>query len=547
MERRIDLGLLGAAALGAVVFVVFVGTEILNPTNVRWLLMGDTAQNYLGWQFFRKTPLLQWPLGANPNFGVGFSSSIVFADLIPGLALLFKPVQGLLPREFQYFGWWLLTCFVLQATFAWKLASHWLSRTVARYVVVGFFLVQPAWLYRMTFEGYGHLALSGHFLLLWALVLALHTRWSRWQWWSVLAVSLSVTLYLFIMVGVIYVFSLISQALRTREYRPVISHAVIAVLVASSQAWAFGMFMAGDTTDSGLGQYRATLASLVDPFDGFSTSWSRILPDFVSTTGSQEGFSFVGIGVVLLLVVVAVIVAVQRRLVFVRTIAAYWHVCAALSVLAFLSLSPRVGFAGRDLFSYSVPDTLLPIFSSLRSSGRLMWLPAYALTIVAIVRVVQLRTVGVWVALFALFLQITDSMNALRETRERFTDINVTLVTDDPRWTYWVKDKKHLVSVPPLNNDPLWIDLAVLADRHGMTTNAAYVSRTDTRAFEILIAQTQEDLETLSLDRETLYIITNYPPNPISTSLKATNQVPIATYARPSRDSRELLILPAQP
>ena len=539
--RRFDTYLLGAALLGAVAFFFIIGPTVLNPTNVRWLLIGDTAQNYLGWQFFMRTPLLQWPLGCNPDFGVGFASSIVFNDLIPGLALLFKPLSPLLPREFQYFGWWLLTCFVLQAVFAWKIASLWLTKAFARYLVVGFLLIQPAWLHRMTFEGYGHLALSGHFLLLWALLLALQPRWSRWQWWGVLAASLAVTLYLFIMVGVVYAFALLRRALRTSDRASAFGHGIVAVVIAGAQAWAFGMFMAGDTTDSGLGRYRGTLTSPVDSFDGLSTSWSRVLPDLTSTPGSNEGFAFIGAGVLLLVVIAAVYVGVRRQWVVSRIIRTHWHLGVALGLLAVLSLSPRIGIAGRELFSYPVPDTLLPIFSSLRSSGRLMWLPVYALTVVSIVRLLRVRTVGMWVVLFALLLQITDSLTALRETRERFTDTNVTLITDDPRWNDWAKGKKHLVSIPPLNNDPLWIEFAALANRYGLSTNAAYVSRSDVEEFGQLVEETQQVLEQYEFREDTLYIITNYPPNPVSKDLVG-NKLPTGKLYEVSEEFPNVVI-----
>ncbi len=518
--RRLDAGLVGAAVLGGIAFFFIVGPSVLNPTNVRWLLIGDTAQNYLGWQFFRRTPLLQWPLGSNPEFGVGFASSIVFNDLIPGLALLLKPLSSLLPREFQYFGWWLLVCFVLQAVFAWRLASLWLTRAVTRYALVGFLLIQPAWLHRMTFEGYGHLALSGHFLLLWALLLALRPNWSRWQWWAILAVSLAVTLYLFIMVGIVYVFSLLRHGIRSQNWRGTAIHGLVAVVVAAVQAWAFGMFMAGDTTDSGLGRYRATLASPMDSFDGLGTAWSRFLPDVTSTPGSNEGFAFVGAGVLLLVVVAFVMLVFRLGRSSTSTIRAQWHVGAALVVLSFLSLSPRIGVAGRELISYNIPEALMPIFSSLRSSGRLMWLPIYALTIAAVISIARRPAIGFAVVMAAMFLQITDSFTALRETRERFTDTSVTLITDDPRWDEWADGRSHIVSIPPLNNDPLWVDLAVLADRNAMTTNAAYVSRTDSQQFEELVESTQADLTSLTFDSDTVYVITNYPPNPMSDKIR---------------------------
>lgn len=518
--RRLDAGLVGAAVLGGVAFFFIVGPSVLNPTNVRWLLIGDTAQNYLGWQFFKRTPLLQWPLGSNPEFGVGFASSIVFNDLIPGLALIFKLFNFLLPREFQYFGWWLLACFVLQGAFAWKIASRFLTNAFARYVLVGFLLIQPAWLHRMTFEGYGHLALSGHFLLLWALLLALRPNWARRQWWAILAVSLAVTLYLFIMVGIVYVLSLLRHGIRSRNWRGTAIHSLVAIVFAATQAWAFGMFMAGDTTDTGLGRYRATLASPVDSFDGISTAWSRFLPDITSTPGSNEGFAFVGAGVLLLVVVALLTLAVSRSLSFTSAIRERWHVGAALVVLAFLSLSPRIGLAGRELISYDIPRALMPIFSSLRSSGRLMWLPVYALTIAVVVYVSRRPGIGTAMVAGALLIQVGDSLTALRETRERFTDTNVTLVTDDPRWDEWASGKTRLTSIPPLNNDPLWIDLAVLADRHDLETNSAYVSRTDSRQFSDLVETTQKALESLSVESDTLYVITNYPPNPMSDAVR---------------------------
>lgn len=84
---------------------------------------GDPATHWLGWQFFRQAPLLQWPLGANRAYGMEIGSSIVFTDSIPIMAFIFKPFSAWLPETFQYIGIWVLLCFMLQAYFAWKLLS----------------------------------------------------------------------------------------------------------------------------------------------------------------------------------------------------------------------------------------------------------------------------------------------------------------------------------------------------------------------------------------------------------------------------------------
>ena len=109
--------------LGFIVFLVIVGPLPLDPTNIDWLKGNkDPTQHYLGLAFYLNSPW-QWPLGLNPQYGLDISSSIVYSDSIPLLAITFKALSGWLTTPFQYFGWWLLACFILQAWFAWKLLS----------------------------------------------------------------------------------------------------------------------------------------------------------------------------------------------------------------------------------------------------------------------------------------------------------------------------------------------------------------------------------------------------------------------------------------
>ena len=81
-------------------FIYFTGGAILNPTNVKWLYWGDPSANYLGWQFFRDTPLFQFPIGSLPNFGKGFSASIMHTESLPLIALPLKLISPLLPDQF---------------------------------------------------------------------------------------------------------------------------------------------------------------------------------------------------------------------------------------------------------------------------------------------------------------------------------------------------------------------------------------------------------------------------------------------------------------
>ena len=103
--------------MGILAFYIVVGPWALDPKSVLWLLHRDPLQHYTGWVFFRHTPWL-FPLGLNPNFGMDIGTSIVFSDSIPLFAIFFKAFTSVLSEPFQYFGYWVLACFIFQAVFA---------------------------------------------------------------------------------------------------------------------------------------------------------------------------------------------------------------------------------------------------------------------------------------------------------------------------------------------------------------------------------------------------------------------------------------------
>ena len=101
-----------ALLLGLAAFLLVVGPAPLDPTNIAWLAQADAATNYLGWAFYRQSSW-GWPLAANPAYGLDIAGSVMMADANPLMAIPFKLLGPLLPTRFQYFGFWLLFCFLL--------------------------------------------------------------------------------------------------------------------------------------------------------------------------------------------------------------------------------------------------------------------------------------------------------------------------------------------------------------------------------------------------------------------------------------------------
>jgi hypothetical protein len=99
---------------------------------------GDLSQYYLGWSFFRRHGWAS-PPSLNPDFGLEIATTIFFVDIVPLLAL---PAKFVAPASgpWQYHGWWLLICFMLQAVFATMIARLFLEKKSAS-ILVGVFSV----------------------------------------------------------------------------------------------------------------------------------------------------------------------------------------------------------------------------------------------------------------------------------------------------------------------------------------------------------------------------------------------------------------------
>ena len=513
-------------ALSIVVFQYVVGFGVVNPRNTRWLLGGDAASNYLGWEFFRKAPLTSFPLGSNPNFGTGFSSSIVFTDSIPLLAIPLKFVLYAFDSDFQYFGFWLLACFVLQGFYAVKLITRYAESLVIVLSGSALFLIAPVFVYRLTFDGFGHLALTGQFICLAAMGLVLDQTSRLRNWHLLLPIAVLVHFYFF---GIAFVFFIANFIVRFFDRETTLTNRVrlIRASLSSFAVTVFCFYLAGglaskSATATSYGRYRSSLSSLFDSKPSLDTSWSKIVKDIPDLPGSSEGFSFLGVAALLLFPIAVFglrLMAKRKDLILLLVF------FVALAMLLF-SFSPSISMANRELFSYSVPQPFKPMFSAFRSAGRFSWPFVYMTLLLVVIGVQQLeRRSGLFVLLlpFAFALQVWDSGSALANTHERFTENSFRSVLLDPLWIELGGKYHNLVTVPPLNNDPNWIDFALLANNSGMTTNAAYVGRADESLIYELSGRLQQQIEKYEFSPDTLYVLTNYPPNPLSPILLALN------------------------
>ncbi len=493
---------------GTTLYLFIFGPATLDPTQYAWMMKEDPAQHYLGWQFFRNEPW-QWPLGRIRHIGVPDGTSIVFTDSIPLLALLLKPISGWLPAQFQYFGLWMLSCYLLIGYYALRLARHFIDSAAHRVVMACFFLLNAP----MHMRGYGHEALMAHWLLLAGIDTYLGGwRWRRWLIWVILAAL--VHPYLLLMtLGLLTAAN--AQTLwfghSARPKHLAWQNATIAVALSGVIAAAGHLGSGQALSGGGYGFFSMNMASLFSPvFSG-----SRFFKDFaIATQGQYEGLNYLGAGVILLgIMAVTLILARQPatnppKILLARPL---WPLAAAAFCFWLLALSNHVTLMEYELFVVPLPHLLHGLMSVFRASGRFGWLAFYLLTLGILVYIGRnfSRRMALGVLCFALVLQFGDLHGKHRELRQIIAE-RAKWVTplQSPQWHLLASQAKTLYILPPHPlMEGIYIPFAHLAASHGLATNAAHTARVDPTRIEAFGRGMAQDLAQGRYNPQTLYVI----------------------------------------
>lgn len=527
MPNRIDrhglarLAPILVVALGVGAFLLFIGPRVLLPGNIAWLADGDPAQHYLGWLFFRNSPWT-FPLGLNPSLGLELSNGIAYTDSIPGLALFFKALSPVLPSVFQYFGGWLLACFVLQAWFGWKLAGLVTPGIVPRLLIAALFVSAPPMLLRTS----AHLALSGHFLVLAAIYLVLRPgRRHQALFWLLLLVAASLTnAYLLLMTGACWAADVLGAAIsRKASWKSLLVEVPTNLAAVSVALWQAGFFAESDRGAGGFGIFRLNLLSLID-----ANGWSRVLPDLPGGPGDYEGFNYLGLGLILLALVALVVLArggaslrgqIARRPVFVLALASF----------AVFAISNNIGVGGHDL-ALDLPEFLATRASIFRASGRVFW-PVFYVLVLAIaylvVRGIDRRYVIALLA-GAVALQVVDTSTPWLKARSwMMTAPAATWPTPltSPFWSAAGARYTELRRILPENAQPGWDKLGYFAGTHHMGTDIVYFPRIGAKRLEKAQRSASKAAATGRYRRDALYIVDPAYVDLVGSALDASTDV----------------------
>ena len=462
-----------SALIGCLVFFLAAPASILKPTNIAWLHAGDFSANYLGWLSYRDAPLTIPPWG-NSHYGLELANSIFFADALPVIALPAKWLNPFLVRPFQYFGPWLLACFILQAFFSFRLTQRFSLPPAAGIGFTALACLFPPLLFRMTL----HLALSGHWLILAGFSEYFRERDHKfWRWPALCGIASMVHAYLLVMVLALWLATRARDGFAGRFGAARWLVETTAVLAAVTLGlWLSGFFL----VDSGYGRFgyghfQMNLLAPIDP-----GRFSAFLPDLPSLAGDYEGYSYFGMGALLVLAVGGV-VGLKRSLL--REHIRHWPLLLVVGLMLAYAVSNNLALADYQVELFRFPEFLAPLTSSLRSSGRFAWPALYMALLASYVfmwRQLGIRIGGILTCL-VVTLQVLDLSPALAHTRILFSD-------SGSRWDsplvsqFWrqVAARNLLIRRIPVENHPTaWDVFASYALDNGLRTDSVYLARMD--------------------------------------------------------------------
>lgn len=498
--------LAGSAAIGPAILIALVlfwlirGPASLDPGNIGWLDQGDRAMHTLGWFFYRLSPW-SWPPGAS-QYGLELGNSIALVDGLPLFAIPFKALSPWLPEVFQYWGWWHLASFVLQAVFAVLVAQNLGLSRLLQLAAAIFCIMQPAFLARLDV----HLALSGHWVILAAIYLYVRRPAAPlWAWPLLLATVSAIHGYLLVMVFAVWFAASVQRLwLKSVPARGLLAEAALAAIAIAATLWTCGVFMAGSYESFGFGRWRMNLLGPLNP-----DFWSLSLPGTSIDPEEWEGANFVGIGIGVLMLLALLSFGRLTRL-----FTPQWAPIALVTVaLAIFALSNRVAFGPYELFAVPLPDWLMRFLTTFRSSGRFFWPLGYLIVFAALVLAAR-RFRPAWTTAIVIVLALVQIYDGQRGWRGMYINEARTAEYDafrtylrSPAWAALAPHYARVRALPIENNTPLWRDLSWFAFRNNLETATVSLGRIDPQVEARERARGEESVRDGAYDEAAIYTL----------------------------------------
>jgi hypothetical protein len=267
--------------------------------------------------------------------------------------------------------------------------------------------------------------------------------------------------------------------------------------------------------DSGLGYCNANLNSFVNPYSTNRASWSTIIPDFRYATNCQhEGFGFLGIGTFILLSIFMYFIFKKGKRYFneiATTIKKHGFFITFNFFLFGLALGFNLTLGDKLIYDFNESTKIFELFSTFRSSGRYIALPATLITIFLLIVTQKFMSSkkSTFLLLSLCLLSFVDQYTAMYSIRNN-QSIERSKEYANLEKLFSRNNFKNVIFISPEVSAYRWKDAILLeASAAGVPANDGFVARPSRVKLSNEIDRTNEILRKLDFDSRNLYVM--YP------------------------------------
>jgi hypothetical protein len=486
----------------ATIFVVS-GLRIINPRNTGWLFIDD-GEMEIAWEFFRYQPIFQIPFGLNPKYGLENSLTIAFDGQIPIMSLILHPLSPALGERFQYAGIFLLFTFALNFYFASKIFRY--LKLTKYQVILNSTIISLSPIILNRFIENAHYPLTSAWLILWPIYLNLINKKNTIQWLALFNLVVLIFFYYMPFVLMIYIINRILNVYQKRQLMR--SYSKQSLLILSSipiNMYLIGYFYGNvDSASVGYGNLVATFLSPFDP-----SGWSRLIVDLPELPDAYEGFSYVGTSTILLLIAYIFLFKKKPRNVDIwqKTSTSIW---ISATLLFIFSLSNKIYFGTFKLIEIPLPESLLQLFASFRSTGRFTWLFVFVLFIWLTYKISLKMHAKYYSIMLTLILVLTLIDYWPKLSSEKQNKFNTTYQSNlvSPAWGELNECYKNIRVYPPVLAVDNFYHFLNVAYPQKMGINTGRLGRFDQNAVSNSIKELNEQFKLGKLDKDSFYVFT---------------------------------------
>ena len=490
-------------AIGSILTIFFVGYNNIGFTDTKWITNYDSLSDFIALKFFLQDEW-RFPIGLNSSYGE-LKNSIVFSGAVPILSIITKIFKDFLPYNFHYFSIWIIICFSLHIFFSYKLIFSLTKNINFSLISTLFFLFTPILIQRLD----THLSLGAHWLLLAYFYLEIEPNIKSKNFYRTFLIILSslVHFYFTIMMLLINLIFKIVVYFKNKNLKLFIIETFVIIFFLFLSMYIVGYFSIplSDSLGFGYGFYKANLLTFFDHSSGgHFNSWSFFLPDISNTRGEQEGFGYIGLGLIIAISILIYYVFTD----FSKLVKNNIQYVLIFIIFLLIAFTTTISIGEIKILDLKLPIFLYAPLSIVRASGRFIWPAYYLLIIFSLFSFYKLKfkTRYLLILILIQFLDLSPGINSFFGSK--LEKINTKL--NDPIWNNLDASFNSIKTTKISNSSNIFIKVSdLMINKNFLQTNIARLGRFNRAEASILRAKLYKNLIDKNINPKTIYIIDN--------------------------------------